>query len=58
MIKDRNKVALVTGSEGHIGGEITRKLVSEGYFVYGVDRRDNNETRHQLGTYQFIKPFC
>ena len=36
MKTDTKKIALVTGSEGHIGRQISRRLISEGYFVYGI----------------------
>ena len=33
---------VVTGACGFIGSAITEKLISQGYFVEGIDNLDNN----------------
>lgn len=42
----RNKIALVIGSSGIIGSNLTEKLISSGWETYGLSRNPNTENRN------------
>ncbi|MBE9583247.1 SDR family oxidoreductase [Mucilaginibacter sp. JRF] len=41
-----NKIALVVGASGIIGGNLAEKLIAEGWETYGLARKPNTEIEH------------
>ena len=37
-MKQKHKVAVITGNWGFIGNHFTHRLLSEGWYVYGIDK--------------------
>lgn len=50
------KTAIITGAGGFIGGALTRRLLSEGYTVYGIDI--NEKALERFTGYPAFYPVC
>lgn len=49
--KNKNKIALVTGFSRGIGEAITRQLIKDGFYVFGVSRKESDQSKaliHEL----------
>ena len=46
------KYVLISGSSGGMGLETIKKFTSNGYFVFGLDIKDNNE---EIENFEFIE---
>lgn len=53
----RDKLALVVGAGGGIGGKVVQSLLNAGWIVAGIDRRFTSEWEHLQATSARFKPF-
>ena len=47
-MKQKHKVAVITGNWGFIGNHLTHRLLSEGWYVYGIDKFSYVSNNSQL----------
>ena len=49
------KRIIITGVNGIIGSELSRRFIDEGYYVIGIDRIEPKEKEEDRGQFEYIK---